>query len=237
LKNNWGVELNGQDQDREIWRKILKLPFDPYVEEVKDERGNYLALRSSAFDGLTTGSEVHGAARQLFATLNVVMSQNVDADPVSAGAVVEFVADGTPRRQHFLEAEPIVLRLRFGLAELTLKDGHGNVIPPPVRPTVAQEWMRAAALEPEIGNALRYLAGNPGWVELYKAYEAIKGLVNGGISKNEIERFKQTANVSNRHHPNDTWKPHKRPMQLWEGRALITGWISAAIADVLARNP
>ena len=97
--------------------------------------------------------------------------------------------------------------------------------------------MRAAALEPEIGSALRYLEGKPGWVELYKAYEAVHDMANGGISKGEIKRFTQTANAGERHHPNHKSKPHSRPMELWEARAFITQWVSSAIDDILAKNP
>jgi hypothetical protein len=63
------------------------------------------------------------------------------------------------------------------------------------------------------------------------------GVPNGGISNGEINRFTQTANAGERHHPNDKNKPHKRPMELWEARALITQWVSAAIDDILAKNP
>jgi len=237
VRNRWGIELNGPEEDQKAWRMLLKPPFEPFVEEVKDERGDYLALRSSAFDGITTSEEVHRTAKQLFSTLNVAMSKNVDTDPVTNGAVIEFVPDGQPRRHHYLEAEGMTIRLRVGIAEMTLKDAQGNVIEPPPAPSRVQLWVRAAALEPEIGSALRYLEGKPGWFELYKAYEAVKKIPNGGISKSEITRFTQTANAGERHHPNNKKKPHKRPMELWEARALITRWISAAIDDILAKNP
>jgi hypothetical protein len=237
VRNRWGIELNGPEEDQKAWRMLLKPPFEPFVEEVKDERGDYLALRSSAFDGITTSEEVHRTAKQLFSTLNVAMSKNVDTDPVTNGAVIEFVPDGQPRRHHYLEAEGMTIRLRVGIAEMTLKDAQGNVIEPPPAPSRVQLWVRAAALEPEIGSALRYLEGKPGWFELYKAYEAVEKMPNGGISKSEITRFTQTANAGERHHPNNKKKPHKRPMELWEARALITRWISAAIDDILAKNP
>ena len=237
VRNRWGIELNGPEEDQKAWRMLLKPPFEPFVEEVKDERGDYLALRSSAFDGITTSREVHRTAKQLFSTLNVAMSKNVDTDPVTNGAVIEFVPDGQPRRHHYLEAEGMTIRLRGGIAEMTLKDAQGNVIEPPPAPSSVQLWVRAAALEPEIGSALRYLEGRPGWFELYKAYEAVKKISNGGISKSEITRFTQTANAGERHHPNNKKKPHKRPMELWEARALITRWISGAIDDILAKNP
>jgi hypothetical protein len=153
---------------------LLKPPFDPFVEEVKDERGDYVALRSSAFDGMATSQEVHQAAKQLFSTLNVAMSTNADTDPITNGAVIEFVPDGQPRKHHYLEPKSITMRARIGIPEMTLKDAQGNVIEPTPAPSRAQLWMRAAALGPEIGSALRYLEGKPGWFELYKAYEAVR---------------------------------------------------------------
>lgn len=235
--NRWGVELNGADEDKKAWRMLLKPPFDPFVEEVKDERGDYLALRASAFDGIATSEEVHRTAKNLFITLNVAMSKNADTDPVTDGAVIEFVPDGQPRKHHYLEVEGITLRLRVGIVELTLKDAQGNVIEPPPSPSKVQLWMHAAALEPEIGNALRYLQGKPGWFELYKAFEAVRNMPHGSISNSEIKRFTQTTNASERHHPSNRRKPHKRPMELWEARALITQWVSTAIDDILAKTP
>ena len=234
MSNRWGVEISGEDVS--IWAKILKSPFDPYIEEIENEGRNYLVLRSSSFDQAADASEIRAIAKGLIDVVNVAVTNNVGADPVALGSVVEFVAGGPPRRVHFLEAEPIRIRLRAGPAELTLKDAQGNEVPAPPKPSVVQEWIRAAVLEPEIGHALKYLAGNPGWFELYKAYEALKRLPRGGIPKREIDRFTQTANVGNRHHYKG-WKPHKNPMQLWEARALVVQWISAAISDVLAKNP
>jgi hypothetical protein len=235
--NSWGVELNGSDEDKRAWRLLLKPPFDPYVEEVNDDRGDYLALRSSVFNGIVASNEIHRVAKNLFTTLNVAMSANFDLDPVTNGAVVEFVPVGRPRRMHHLEANGITMRVRIGMAELAGKDSHGNVIQMPPVPSRVQLWLRATALEPEIGSALRYLYGKPGWTELYKAHEAVKHLPNGGISKREISRFTQTANAAERHHPNSKYMPHKRPMELWEARALITQWVSAAIDHVVANNP
>lgn len=235
--NRWGVELKGPEEDLKAWRILLKPPFDPFVEEVKDERGDYLALRSSAFDGIATSAEVHQAAKRLFSTLNVAMSKSADTDPVTSGSIIEFVPDCQPRKHHYLEVETGIFRIRVGIATMTLKDAQGNVIEPPPAPSRAQLWMCAAKLEPKIGSALRYLEGKPGWFELYKAYEAVKNMPMGGISASEIKRFTQTANVGERHHPNDKIKPHKRPMELWEARALITQWVSAAIDNILAKNP
>lgn len=235
--NKWGVELTGPEADLKAWRLMLKPPFDPFVEEVSDQRGDYLVVRSSVFDGLATPQEVHQAAKELFSTLNVAMATNADSDPISGGSVVEIVPNGAPRRHAFLEAKSIAVRVRMGIAELTVTDAEGSVIKPTPAPSTAQRWMRAAALEPEIGSALRYLEGKAGWFELYKAYEAVRNMPHGGIPQSEIRRFAQTANAGERHHPNDKNKPHKNPMALWEARALMTRWVSAAIDDTLAKHP
>ena len=235
--NRWAVELNGSEADREAWRMLLKPPFDPFIEEIKDQRGGYLALRSSAFDGIATSAEVHQAAKQLVATLNVTFSILWDTDLVTDGAIVEFVPGGAARRHQYLEVGVGSFRLRGGPVQFSAMDSQGNVIELPPTPSRAQLWMRAAALAPEIGSALRYLRGSPGWVELYKAYEALQGRPNRGISKNEEERFRRIANAKERHHQNNKHNPHKHPMELWEARALVTRWVSAAIDDILARNP
>ncbi len=233
----WGTELNGSEEDQKVWRALLKPPFDPFVEEIKDERGNYLVLRSSAFDGIATSEDVHRTAKQLFTTLNVAMSKNADADPLTNGSVIEFVPNGRPRKHHYVEAKGITMRLRVGIVGVVVNDADGNAIELPSAPSMAQHWMRAAILEPEIGRALRYLDGKPRWFELYKSYEAVRKMPSGGISNSEIERFTQTANSGKRHHPNDKNKPHKRPMALSEARTFITQWVSAAIDEILTANP
>lgn len=214
---------------------MLTPPFDPFVEEVQDERGNYLVLRSNIFNGLSSSKDVRNTSKELIKIINVVMSKTADADPISAGAVVEF-RSGVPRKHIFVEVEASVVHVRGGFVELVLKDAQGNIIKPPPAPSKAQRWMNAVALEPNIGGALSYLAGKPGWVELYKAYEAIREMPSDGISKNEIKRFARTANAVGRHHPSDRNRPPSLPMELWEGRALITKWVSAAIEGVLARH-
>jgi len=237
ISDRWAVELNGSEVDQNAWRLLLKPPFDPFVEEIKDELGDFLALRSSAFDGIATSAEVHQTAKQIFATLNVAMAMHADTDPVTNGAVVEFLLEGGTRKDLYLELTGIPIQGRAGIVDIITRDSKGRAVAPPPVPSRAQLWMRAAELAPEIGGVLRYLRGKPGWIELYKAYEALHGRLNGGISKNEEERFRRTANSEERHHPSDKHKPHRRPMEIWEARALVTQWVSAAIDDILTKNP
>lgn len=236
VSKRWGIELSGAEADLKVWRVQLKPPFDPFVEEVKDEHGDYLVLRSSAFKGIATSQEVHRTAKQLSSTLNATMSRNADTDPVTNGLVIEFVPNGQPRRHRHIKAEGGRMRLRGGIAEMTVKDAQSNLNEPPPAPSRAQRWIHAAALEPEIGCALRYLEDKPNWIDLYKAFEAVRDMPNGGILECEKERFTQTANVGNRHHPNDRHRPHECPMELSEARALMMQWVSAAIDHTLAES-
>lgn len=217
MTGNWGIELTGDEQDLAAWRILLKPPFDPYVTEITDKRGSYLVLVSSNFERMREAPEVHAASKALLCILNVAMAKNANTDAVSCGAIVEFVHNSHPRKHHVLEALPATLKIRPGINQLTVTDANGNVIKSMLAPSLPQEWMRAATLSPDIGAALRYLEGKPDWVELYKAYEALKPMPSGGLPESEIKRFTQTANTAHRHHPNQKTKPHSCPMELGGG--------------------
>jgi hypothetical protein len=234
--NKWGIELQGLEIDKELWRSFLKPPFDPFVEEVKCEQGNYLALRSAAFDEITNSDEIHRVAESLFIRLNVAMSNSADTDPVSNGSVVEFVTDGQPRRHNYAKGMSSSRGRATAFAKAIFRDAQGNPINRPLTPHRAQLWMRAATLDPKIASAMLCLQGKPSWVELFKAYEAVETRAKVGISKNEIARFTQTANAEERH-LKGKFESNKRPMELWEARSLITQLVSTAIDEILAKNP
>lgn len=237
MSSRWGLELKVPEGDKNVWRDLLRAPCDPYVEEIKDDSGSYLVLRSSVFDDIRTPKGFHQAAKQYLAALNVAMSLLSNVESVQVETVVEFVQGGQPRKHRYLIAEGIAMRFRLGIADTTFRDELGNLVEHSPLPSQLQLWMRAASLDPDIGSALRYLQGEPSWFELYKAYEAVRTMPRGGIPKSEVDRFTQTANTGERHHPNKKHKPHKSPMQLNEARTLITQWVSAAIDDILARSP
>lgn len=232
----WGVELGGTDTDKKIWRVQLKLPFDPFVEEVKDDRGDYLVLRSTTFECLDTRGEVHNIAKQQFEMLNASMSANAHTDPVTIGAVVEFVENTQPRKHHFVSATTGTIRIRAIMATATVIDAQGSRIEAAPMPSQAQLWMRAAALDPAIGSALRYINGKPGWVELYKAYEVIRNMPRGDIPNSLVSRFTQTANAAGRHQPSNKHKLPKIPMELSEAHDLMNNLISTAIQNILTKN-
>lgn len=231
----WGVELTGSEDDQAVWVSMLAPPFDPFVEWIKDTRGDFLVLRSSAFDSASSTSQVNDVAIEQLGMLNVAIINNGAANPLTKGAIVEFLADGPPRKHIFIEVESATFHVRGGVVQVTAFDAEGNEVRSEPAPSVAQLWMRAASTTPDIGRVLRQLKGNPGWFELYNAYEILRTLPTARPRKGEIERFHQTANAVARH-PLGKFKNHPRPMGLWEARSFITGWTSMTIKDTLERN-
>ena len=230
--NRWGVELQGHKADQEAWRKLLRPPFDPYVEEIQGRaEGSYFALRSAKFDDCETADEVRAAAKGLIRTLNVAMQALAHADAIKDRAIIEFLPDGSQRKAYYLEAEAGTIRTRTALTLL----GEDETTDP--RRSRAQEWVRAAAVAPEIESVCGYLEGSPGWLELYKAYEAIRAIPGVNVKGSEARRFAQTANTGNRHHSGKGAIPHKNPMTLGEARALVEKWVSTAVDEILHRKP
>jgi hypothetical protein len=237
MVNKWAAELVGDRSDKKIWKQVLASEFDPYVEEIVHGSDRHCVLRSTEFTGCENAKEVFDAASSLVSILNVTITQTTNSRLLKVGSVFDLASKDEPKRTVFAEGIGITARVGGGAVSVVVTDKNGNVIEPHPTPSKAQRWVHASILEPEIGKALKYLEGHPSWVELYKAYEAIRNMPCGNISKAEISRFTQTANVGNRHHMTKKSKPHKSPMNLSEGYTLITRWIEFAIEDVLEKNP
>lgn len=232
----WAIELNASEHTLNVWQRFLKPPFDPFIEDVDIHNKNVKILRSDSFCNSQDSNEINKTGKKLLSLLNIIMKIHADLDIVTDVSVLDFVDVSSPRRAFFDDVEEKI-SASLDLSDPLVTDGEGNTKSPIPAESPAQSWLRAAMSDSEISSALRYLGHNSGWAELYRAYEAVKNKPCGTISNNEITRFRITANHAERHHPNDKRQPHSRPMQLWEARALIKRWVSAAIEDVLAQNP
>lgn len=199
--HRWGVALEGLDDEKACWLKVLKPPFDPFLTIVSDPRGNYVALISRQFDSLATAREVRAAAKQMLPVLTASMHQKHRMGPLRVGDSIEFLdSQETPRRHFFIEAKTGQMVLKGGFVEIVHKDAQGNIIESDPMPSAAQRWMEAAQKEPRIASAIGYLPREATWYDFYKAYEALWPFSRVGISRNELNRFKQTANaLDNRH--------------------------------------
>ncbi|MEM8798019.1 MAG: hypothetical protein AAGE61_20810 [Pseudomonadota bacterium] len=234
--NRWGIVLNASEEDEKKWRINLRSPFDPFVEEVEDETGTYFVVKSSSFHEMTDPSEVYKAAQKLFRGLNAEMLQHNQTNYIWPGSVVEFLGNQKPRKIHIgvghSVASPQVSR-----AEGVGIDVDGNVKWQTPGPSQAQLWAQAAYLNSDIESAMAYIAGNPDWTDLFKAYEALEKFPKGNISKKQIQLFTHTANTIGRHHNKGRKTPPEKPMSVSEGRRLILRLITAAIDDTLESGP
>jgi len=235
----WGVQVHGSEGALDFWLSELKPPFDPHLQTIEDERGDFVVLRSPVFSQSVSGEAVNHQATEIFSLLSVAMPQDFSSYPLQIGAVVEFIADQLPRRTHFLEAESIKVQARVGRARLAVVDAAGRPVARDVafhekiNPAKIQRWSKAASLDQRVASAIIHLRGNPGWFEFYKACEALKKIRVAGVSDSKIDLLKWTANMY-RHHTT----PHvpKVPMTLSEARAFIDQWLEAAVEHVLANG-
>lgn len=228
----WGIEITGPEQEMAYWVRVLQAPFDPHLEKVEDPRGDYHVLRSSEFDDLIEAVDVYEQAGRIVTLLNATMRNIHRFAPISAGSVVDFLHDGQPKKHGFLKAETAAFESRaFGF--VSNRDADGNEIP---TKSNVQRWMEAARKEPRIASAIGYVSRQATWYDFYKAYEALWPFSMAGISRNELKRFKKTANaLDNRHSPHSPAGKHapEQPMTEREARALLVRWLNNAINDVL----
>ncbi|KZK78016.1 hypothetical protein PsW64_03654 [Pseudovibrio sp. W64] len=178
----WGVELGGTERDREIWQRKMPPLTDVYVEEIKNEQGNFHILRSKEFAHALDSKEVHKRAKKILKTLNAIFALVEDADQVTISAVVEFDQDGILRKSAFVELKGISVRSRVGVPKLTVYDNDGNILPPEPKLSRAQLCMIAVSKAPDLESALWYLNDNPGWGELYKACEVLEQIASHIVS-------------------------------------------------------
>lgn len=230
----WAVELLVREIDVQLWLERLREPHDPFIEYHEDHRGPFLALRASVFNDFADSISVHEEAKRLCRSMNVGMALIEGLSPAEQGPVIEFRPEGPPRKYHFKTIEiGVSVRSSTGTAPAP-STAKAALVPP--SPSLLQKWMRAASVDSRISHALDYLHENSGWHGLYKAYEALQRLPNGGIARGDITLFTHTANTGNRHHTKAKDKPPAAPMSELEARELITRWVSAAADHIVANN-
>lgn len=228
----WGVQLQGQSDDLEDCKNSLKPPFDPWVIESKSG----LVLRSKSFDFATYSEEVFQKSKLVMNWLNGALSLNYSGDPVRAGEIVEFTADGQERRHIRLEGVMSIGRFRMR-GELTVLGPDGNPRPP--QPSNIQTWMDISENDDLISDALVYYSRSDNWFDIYKCLECLIlrfGPSEGDFiglkwaSATKIKLLKQTANCER--HARKKNKPPEDPMPQAEARQLIGSLLRRALSEV-----
>jgi hypothetical protein len=228
-QKRWGVEVIGPDKEKALWMKVLKPPFDPFLEKIEDPRGEFHVLISSEFDRLTEAVDVQQWASRLVPLINATMRNIHGFDAMTIGGIVDFAAEGNPKKIYFSSAS-IIGRSRI-FAEVKRRDADGNEIP---TQSNVQRWMQAAERSSEIASAIGYLSHEATWYDFYKACEALVGFPHPGISNKRRNALKRTADW-HRHHRSSASKnpPPPDPMELSEARSLLVRWLNAAVDEVL----
>lgn len=69
----WGVEIAGHQFDIADWADELELPFDPWIERFENNGRETVALRGSAFEGVTTADGAQAIGSQMIEQLKGVL--------------------------------------------------------------------------------------------------------------------------------------------------------------------
>jgi hypothetical protein len=196
------VQLGGHNDDLSYWECSLNRPFDPWCERIPRGDGFIWALRSDHFEHLQSAGEVRGRAIPMIARLNGAQAVFGGAETLTFQSVGRIDDQGACHITVFAEAN-IRLRNDTMVAAAELRDGNGNLIPPPPpEPSMTQRWIQNAEENDDIADMLEFAGRANNWFDIYKSVELAKSLVGGrkqlrvllGGSSAECERMWRTAN-------------------------------------------
>jgi hypothetical protein len=228
ISPGWAVELNGEIIDLDDFREYLKPPFEPWIENYRDEGGQKtkLLLRSRAWQNLTEAGDVMRDATRILERLNgAARLLQTDAQPVRLGPLMKFGPDG---RQ-----EPVTItgRMNARLGNVRVRGrAITNSPPSPPRPSKMQVWLNAAEENEVRAELLQHVTrashtnGVENWFDLYKVMELARRLCGNGkklrellqpVERDEWNRIRQTAN-SYRHSPNNPGSPLPNAPAPWD---------------------
>ncbi len=190
----WFVRITGENSDLEELSKSLNSPELCVIQEGPD-----FILKSTDFDFLKDADGVRNRAIEIMPLINgaarLVLGMR---KPLAVDCVVNVNDDGT--RQFFVCCSlGISLRDRASIS-VVAADGTVQDREEPHQADPIPGWIAIARHDTNVAKVLRLFgAGNHDWVSLYRIYEVIVNDVGniaekGWTTKNEIERFKHTAN-------------------------------------------
>jgi hypothetical protein len=226
----WGVLLAGDAFDLEDWQDALKPPFEPWV--MKTEVG--LVLRSSQLDGEATASAAYERAKALMDEVNGALRANRRTGIVRLENVVEILSDGALRPHQFVQLRATDARDR---ARMVVVVGGPEKPAPPPEPSEPQRWLRFAAEDDLLADALTHFARGDDWFDVFKALECLekrfggeeKFLTLGWAAKGKIKLLKQTANSAR--HARKKFDPPAHPMERTQARDLLAQLIARAFHE------
>ena len=239
----WFVELLGDPYDLEDLSNVCKSK-ELMVE--KDEES--FILKSTEFNNLNDGLEVHKKAMELVALINgasvVVLGLR---SPLRASRSLIMVDDEGKKGLCYV-CEPCTTRveLRGRFQTTTIKpDGSTEII---YQASPVPRWVDIAKRNEKVASVLKKLSeNNLDFNELNIIFEHVQGDVGSEIkkwvNKDDPGRFTQTAQLY-RHGESGLnkrkWKASQRPMALYEAKSfiesIVSRWIDSKVNDAYKFN-
>ncbi|MCL8380890.1 hypothetical protein [Xanthobacter aminoxidans] len=216
--SGWAVELTGEPFDIDDLRRVLRFPFDPWIEDIASGGEPNPHMRHSGWAQFTSVSDVVADAQRIVSHINgAARLLHSDYRPVGVSNVVRFHADG--RREFILPAvtghfNVTLGRVRFR-AEGTVGEGgfeNGD------QPSILQDWLSVSGKSDLVSDLFIHLDRSDNWFDVYKTMEIMEKIVGDGrrlkrvpsLDGQEWKRVRQAANHF-RHAPGVCAAPNNPP--------------------------
>ena len=233
----WLVELNGEHADIEEFPK--RFP-DGDVYAVAENGKVYLT--GPAFDQFSEGQSVRNHAMGVVDEMSAVIAMLwAPFRKPQVGSVVR--EDGCGGRSAWAFPQGVVARAKLGAIQAQVLQ-HGQALP--AGPTHAQQLLTASRTTEYLHAAtLLWVPTDPTWGQLYRIVEELTqhlGMTPAKArlcSKNELKRFKRTANSADAsglgaRHRTGKGEPPKNPMTLEEAATFVKGLLESALGRAVA---
>jgi hypothetical protein len=175
----WAVALQGEPFDLEDARRLFEHDPKTRVCSIPCTGGDSIALVADEFKKLTDSSEVMGAAEQILERLNGILFVK-DVKALKLGAVHQQGVNGKWDNRTIFAAGFASGRARV-VGHITVHGGQDPASRPP--PPDHAVWMQESMSDDVVAELLKYLSGEPGWVEIYKAHELMKKDIEMSLGK------------------------------------------------------
>lgn len=204
----WGAALLGAAEDLEDAAALFARPGPIEVGAVEAHARRHAALFSDHLDAAENVHEAHELGGRLVERLSGALFVGVpERGTVTFGGVLGRGGDGAWTLTVFGAAN-----LRDGRDRVTATASvtplPGQPPPPPPQPLPQPRWTEESFGDDALADVLDFLRGQPGWFELYKAFERMRDDVQrragrgweaiGGLDwppKREIDFFTESAQV------------------------------------------
>lgn len=216
--SGWAVELTGERFDIDDLRRLLRLPFDPWIEDIAAGAEPKPHIRHSGWDQLASASAVVADAQRILSHINgAARLLHSDYRSVGVSNVVRLHADG--RRDFIMPAIAghflVTLgRVRFRVEGVAGESGFLNED----KPSILQRWLELSEANDLVSEIFIHLDRMSDWFDVYKSMELLERISGdkrrvkklAALDRREWDRVRQTAN-SFRHAPGKCKAPQNPP--------------------------